>query len=212
MITIFDKPLSKFGSLAWALLLAFATSGCETTGVQPPPPPPALTVPGGTNTASSPDLLQPGYKITITFSETPSPPPAHEETIREDGKITPPLVGTVMAAGKKAGELQEELHKLYVPGYFKRLTVTVKTESRFFTVDGEVRAPSLQAYIGEMTVTKGIASAGGFTDFAKKNKVHVIRAGQEKPIIVDCNEARANPKLDIPIYPGDRIWVPRRYF
>lgn len=207
---------SVLGKLRNALLilpLAWLVAGCESTQ------PPATTRPtgstpapqaGGTNENRSPDLLSPGNKITITFSETSSPPPPHEETIREDGRISPPHVGDVVAAGKTAGELQQELHKLYVPTYFKRLTVTVKTEQRFFTVTGEVRTPSLQPYMGEMTVLKGVAAAGGFTDFAKKSKVVVFRTGKAKGIPVDCAKAQNDPSFDIPIYPGDLIRVPRR--
>jgi polysaccharide export outer membrane protein len=193
------------------LLSVLVLSGCETVETTPPPPPSGLIPQGGKSAESSPDLIRSGNKVTITFSETATPPPPHEETVREDGKITPPLIGSVVAAGKLAGELQDELHKLYVPSFYKRLTVTVRTDNRFYSVDGEVRTPSLQPYVGEMTLLKGIASAGGFTDFAKKWKVHVIRPGRDKPIVVDCDRAQRDPKLDIPIFPQDRIWVPRRY-
>lgn len=211
-MTFANSMAIRFRSIAWIFLSALVFSGCETMDPAPPPPPPGLAPQATGPSESSPDLLRPGNKITITFSETSTPPPPHEETVREDGKITPPLIGSVMAAGKRAGQLQEELHDLYVPSFYKRLTVTVKTDARFFSVDGEIRTPSLQPYMGEMTLLKGIASAGGFTDFAKKSKVYVIRPGRDKPIIVDCEKAQKDPKLDIPIYPQDRIWVQRRYW
>ncbi len=202
-----------FSNAVWGgllvLLVVAAGSGCVSSDPVPPPPQPGVTGPG-VESPTYTDKLSPGNKITINFSETSNPPLPHEETIREDGMITPPLVGAVKATGKSTGELQSELLALYVPKYFKRLTVTVTSEARFFTVDGEVRAAGLQTYIGEMTALKGISSAGGFTDFAKKSKVHVIRPGRDKPIIVDCDKGQRDPKYDIPIYPGDRIYVPRR--
>lgn len=157
----------------------------------------------------SPDLLRAGDKISINYADIPSPPEPHEETIREDGSITPPLIGRVMAAGKTAGTLQQEIYNLYVPKYFRRLTVTVKTESRFYSVSGQVKNPSLQPYIGEMTVLKAIASAGDFTDFANKRNVELTRANMEK-FVIDCERAQRDPKLDLPVYPGDKILVHRR--
>ncbi|MCX8108287.1 MAG: SLBB domain-containing protein, partial [Verrucomicrobiae bacterium] len=65
-------------------------------------------------------------------------------------------------------------------------------------------------YTGEMTVLKAISTAGGFTEFAKRNRVEVTRASGGKPVVVDCVKALKNPRLDIPIYPGDRIFVHKR--
>src|ERR1041385_2418759 len=64
----------------------------------------------GPSTSERPDLIQPGVKLTVTFSGTPNPPPKHEEKVREDGNINPPYLGrSVKAAGKTVGQLQEEL-------------------------------------------------------------------------------------------------------
>jgi len=62
-------------------------------------------------------------------------------------------------------QLQDEIVAIYVPKYFQRMTVSIKTDDRFFSVLGEVRNPSRQQYVGQMTVLKAIASAGGFTEF-----------------------------------------------
>src|SRR5438093_893581 len=106
-----------------------ATNVTEGTPVSVPP----NAAPGGRAKRDSTDVLRPGYKVTITFSGVTPLPPKHEEKIREDGYISPPLLGgPVMASGKTIGKLQEDLQDLYVPHYFKTLTVTVTTEDRFF--------------------------------------------------------------------------------
>lgn len=70
--------------------------------------------------------------------------------------------------------------------------------------------PSRHPYLGEMTLLKAIASAGDFTDFANKKKVEITRANGQK-LRVNCVKAQANPdKFDVPIYPEDAIFVPRR--
>jgi polysaccharide export outer membrane protein len=148
----------------------------------------------------------------IIYSGHADVPRPHEELIREDGTISPPLLGKpVQAAGKKVGELQDELLKLYVPDFFKTLTITVKYEERYFFVGGQVRNPRQYPYLSQMTVLKAIQAAGDFTDFAKRTDVRITRSNG-KTEIVNCKKAQNNSKLDLPIYPGDRIWVPQRVF
>jgi len=125
--------------------------------------------------------------------------------------ITLPLIGSIQAAGKTIGQLQQEITERYVPKYYKRLNVTIASEMRFFVVIGEVRKEDRHQFAGEMTVLKAIAAAGGFTDFAKRTKVQVTRANGKK-ITVDCNKAQKDPSVDVAIYPDDKIYVPRRLF
>ena len=214
-------------SLLTAVALALAVlTGCSTPndGFQNAPPsaagtnsaavttPVSVPAPGpNSNSIPGPDILYPGYKITIIFSGIPNPPPKHEEKIRDDGYITPPYLGRpVMAAGKTVGQLQDELQKAYVPDYFARaLTVTVKTEDLFFFVTGEVKSPGQKPYLSAMTVLSAIQAAGGFTEFASKRNVQIIRVGNQIET-VNCDRAIKNPKLDKPIFPGDKVFVKSR--
>jgi len=72
-----------------------------------------------------------------------------------------------------------------------------------------VRNPGRQVYIGATTVLKAIQSAGDFDDFAAKTRVEVTRTDGTF-IKVNCIKAAKDPKLDLPIYPGDKINVPMR--
>ena len=116
--------------------------------------------------------------------------------------------GSRARAGKSDGELQKELQEQY-DKYYKTLVVTVVALQRFYYVGGEVKRPGAQPYLGETSVTKAIQSAGDFTDFAKKTSVRVIRADGTS-LKVNFNKAIDEPSLDPPIYPGDKIHVPRR--
>jgi polysaccharide export outer membrane protein len=91
------------------------------------------------------------------------------------------------------------------------MTVSVlpKSDTQFYFVDGEVRLPNRQVYLSRTTVLKAIASAGGFTDFANKGKVTLTRV-DGRTVIVNCKRAIKDPTLDLEIFPGDKIWVPRR--
>ncbi|MEJ0091120.1 MAG: polysaccharide biosynthesis/export family protein [Limisphaerales bacterium] len=151
-----------------------------------------------------------GETVNITFSEIPDPIPPHEEQIKEDGTITLPLIQSVQAAGKTAGELQTQIHDLYVPKFYVRLNVVVKPGDLIYYVRGEVKQPGRQLYVGETTVTKAITSASDFTDFAS-HKVSLIRANGQI-IKVNVDKALEDPALDPKIYPGDQIVVRRRIF
>ncbi len=190
--------------------IVLVTAGCETTRPQPVNPG------GGTSdvplSVNSTDSLEPGNQITITFSGLSTVPIPYGCRIREDGTISPPyLKHPVTAAGKTVGELERELEQAYVPDIYKTINVTIKTADRFFYVGGEVRQPSRQIFIGRITVTQAIQSAGDFTDFADQREVRVIRANG-KVDIVDCKAALDDPTKDLPVYPGDNIVVERRLF
>ena len=92
----------------------------------------------------------------------------------------------------------------------RALTVTLTREELWFYVGGEVRNPNRYIYSGELTVLKAIQTAGGFTEYAKRSKVQVTRANGRKEKPVDCGKALKNPKLDLPIFPGDQVHVDRR--
>ena len=155
-------------------------------------------------------VLRVGDMTTITFADLPSPGmPKHEERIREDGKITLPFNITVQAAGKTAGQLQEDIRKEYVPKYYNYLTVTVKAEERFYYVGGEVKIAGRIQYLGDMTVLRAIDTAGGFTDFANRKNIELIRATGEK-IAINWFKAVKDPNKDMAVYANDRVLVHKR--
>jgi protein involved in polysaccharide export with SLBB domain len=163
------------------------------------------------------DLPAPGTRfhvgdlVTISFISALGDAtimPVHAERVHEDGIITLSLIGPITAVGKTTGELQSEIHDRYVPKYYPDLTVTVAGEATFFYVDGEVVARGQKEYPGQMTVVKAISAAGGFTDFAKKSKVRLTREGHSE--IINVDKAIKDPKYDVAVYPGDKIYVYRR--
>jgi len=197
---------------AWLLCGCAGTGSSGQTGASRygAPVTASQAAPADHAVAPSRDSIRVGDRVLVRLTDIPNPPDMIDQRVREDGTITLLLGVQVQAAGKKAGELETDIYNAYVPKFYKGLTVTVKTEERVFYVDGEVRKPDRYIYAGELTVLKAISTAGGFTDFAKKGKVEVTRVSGGKPIVVDCVKAMRNSKLDIPIYPGDRIFVHKR--
>jgi protein involved in polysaccharide export with SLBB domain len=188
------------------LLVAFLVTSCATLDTLP-----HAEQGAGADPRSTSGVLQVGELVKIDFSGPAAPPTAVEQHIQNDGTIELYLIGSVIAAGKTAGELQQEVRELYVPRYYRHLNVTVKASDRFYFVGGEVKLPNRQLYLGPITVTGAIKSSGDFTDFANKRRVKLIRAdGTMREI--DAVKAQQNPELDLPVYPGDRIDVPSRLF
>lgn len=193
--------------LALVFLAGILFGGCASTAptetATPAAIPPTNHVAGGTA------VLRPNDLVSIAFSGVG--PKNFDARIKEDGTLLPPIIdkdGPVPAAGLTSAELETDLQKRYAK-YFKNLTVTVLTEGRFFFVDGEVRSPSRFPYSGELKLTQAIAVAQGFTDFARKGEILLTRANGEK-FVIDYKKALKKPALDLPVYPGDHILVPRR--
>jgi len=197
-----------FAAVGCAFLAGLLFTGCHTAEPGFAEFPNAAGVPASARDAVR---FQVGEEVTVTFSGLPPTEPImpHLEQIKEDGTITLPLVGAVAAAGKTPGELQKAIQDKYVPKFYVRATITVKSTALVYYVGGEVRSPGRQEYLGETTVTKAIQSAGDFTDFASRKKVRLTRA-YGKTITVNCIKALADSSKDPQVFPGDKITVPRR--
>lgn len=209
------KSLTRGLAICGLALAGILLNGCASPddnpmfSDQPTPPPPAIVIaPVANQSASNPEVAKfhVGDTVTVALSGLPDPIEPHTEPIMDDGTITMPDIGKVQAAGRTAGELQNEIHDRYVPDYYKHITVTVSTGDRVYYVRGEVKNPGRQLYVGETTVTKAITSAGDFTDFANHRNVVLIRANGQQ-IKVNCNKVLSGEETDPPVYPGDQIVV-----
>jgi protein involved in polysaccharide export with SLBB domain len=168
----------------------------------------ALTAEGDAN-----EVLQPNDPIKVNFSDLPTPQPPFEDRIKADGTITLIQNETFLAAGKTRRQLEEEIRARYVPRKYMVMTVSVirQVATQFYYVYGDVKVPGRQLYIERgLTVLKAISSCGDFTEFAKKTKVTLTREDGRK-FTINCKKAIKDPKLDLPVYPGDKIFVPRKW-
>lgn len=201
---------SSLVALVGLVLVGGLVAGCQTAGnegIHFTSVPGDEVAPAGAP-SDSPRIAK-GDMVKVAFSGTEKEIKPHEERVKEDGTITLPLIGAVKAEGKTTGELQKEIHDRYVPEYYTRLTVTFSTDQQLYYVQGQVRTPGRQQYIGQTTVLKAIASAGDFTDFADRERVVLTRADGSR-LIVDCEKAAKDSAYDLPVFPGDKIEVKQR--
>jgi protein involved in polysaccharide export with SLBB domain len=184
-------------------MLAAMLAGCFTDSPPPKPTPPH---------DPTQDPLRNGDRIKVELSGIPDNMPAQEQDIKEDGSINLPYVGRLIAADKSPSKLEQEITTNYVPRYFTHITVTVTPMARFFFVGGQVNnnASGRILYTGPITVMGAIQAAGDFTPFAKKSHVQITRSNGTIEY-VNCVKALKHPEQDLPVYPGERIFVDRRF-
>lgn len=125
--------------------------------------------------------------------------------ISGEGSLSFPLVGQIGAKGLTARELEVAVVDALKPDYLKNPSVNVEILTyRPFYILGEVNSPGSYAYVSGMKVINAVALGGGYTYRAKQNKVLIDRAGDES------RRVEASPET--PVYPGDIIRVPERFF
>ncbi len=81
-------------------------------------------------------------------------------------------------------------------------------------VNGEVKSPGPFPYSRDMTLLRAITRAGGFTDWANKGKVDILRenGGKTKVIHVDAGDVERGKIPDVPLLPNDQVVVRERKF
>lgn len=142
--------------------------------------------------------------------------------VRPDGKITMPLIGDVMAAGKGPEELastiKNQLSK-YVRDPNVAVILTELRSQEFLSrvrVTGAVFKSLSIPYRQGMTVLDAVLEGGGVTEFSAPNRTKLHRKEGAK---VAVYEIRLKDIMDdgvlqtnLLLRPGDIITVPERYF
>ena len=100
--------------------------------------------------------------------------------VRPDGMISMPLIGEITAGGLTANQLASQIASRLKE--FKErpaVTVSVKEVNSYYVyVLGEVGKPGKYQLKSHATVLQAVAVANGFTVYAKKNKMKVLRQMQ----------------------------------
>ena len=97
--------------------------------------------------------------------------------IRPDGMVSMPIVGDVRAAGLTASALAKQLNTQLAP-FVPNVNVSVhvkEVNSYHIYVLGEVAKPGKYQVKSYTTLLQALSMAGGFTEYAKKGKLQVVR-------------------------------------
>jgi polysaccharide export outer membrane protein len=137
--------------------------------------------------------------------------------VRPDGKVTLPLVGEVVAAGKTTDKLKAEIAAALV-AYIKedpQVSVTVVDVNSYqIVVLGNVGRPGVFPLKRYVTVSEAIALSGGLGRYAQDELI-IIRTWNRKgqpPLRIPIHFSRIAkgeaPEQDIALYSGDTVYVP----
>jgi protein involved in polysaccharide export with SLBB domain len=158
------------------------------------------------------------FRIIEDEEESPRP-----LIVADSGELEVPYIGRFPAVNKSCKKLARELKAELEKEYYYQATVILAVDQMSrgrgkVAVLGAVRIPGPQEIPRDedLTVSKAIVHAGGFTDFADRRNVEVRRksptAGSDLIIKVDVKEIldKGNSAEDLTLQPDDIVYVPER--
>jgi polysaccharide export outer membrane protein len=193
---------------AATFVLLVLLAACATNGSGPTPDA------AGKNpvipSAGSASDLRPGDSLTIAILGVPDPS-TNAVQIDDQGLVSLPFIGAVKASGLTTGKLTQSIRTAYVEKkFYTSVDISVSVTERYVYVGGEVVKPGRIVWTPDLTTSKAVQAAGGFTLYAKKTGVGVVR--NQVLYNVDVKLAQRDPAQDPRLDPGDSVEVPRSAF
>lgn len=137
--------------------------------------------------------------------------------VSSTGNITLPLLGSLDVAGLTARETEIKIEQLFMErGYIREPHVSVFVEeykSKQVSVIGAVNTPGTYELLGRQTLLEALALSEGLAPDAGRSAyiTRITNDGQRQSFVVDVDSliVNSNPELNIPIEPGDIIYIPK---
>jgi polysaccharide export outer membrane protein len=194
---------------------------------------------GALRTIDSPDPLTDGGMRTISAGQTMAVPATIAKdyrlaandlldvevldaenlrrTVRVNaaGAISLPLIGPVSVGGLTSQEAEERIAARYAEKYLQNPQVSIfikEFTTERITVEGAVARPGIFPLVGQMTLLRALAVAGGFGSIANTSQVMIYRTNDQKvreSLTFDVEKIRAG-KADDPAIKGDDLIVVQR--
>ena len=193
--------------------LAFAQEPPQNTAKATPSAPASPGNPREARIVAADGDYRIGTEDVLDISVWKAPELSRTVPVRPDGKVSLPLINDIQAAGLTPSALREELAKRlseYVPS--PEVAVIVReVHSAKVSVIGSVRNPGRYELKSAATVLELIALAQGFTDFANRDRIVVLRQTGGAPTRIPFNYrkiADGSEQDNFFVQPGDIIVVP----
>jgi polysaccharide export outer membrane protein len=153
-------------------------------------------------------VAEDGLQITVWKNDALS----RSVVVRPDGKVSLPLLNDVQAAGLTANELKASLEKKFAEFVPSPEVFITLTAIRGFDVNilGEGAKTGRYTLKRPTTLVELIAMAGGFTQFAAKTRITILRkeGNETHRIPYDYNRVIRGDAMDVLLKPDDIIIVP----
>lgn len=198
---------------ACTLLVALAVAAASVPAAETP-----AVIPATAATVGPDYRIGPADKLQIYVWQNPDL--SVTVPVRQDGKVSTPLVEDMLAAGKTASQLARDIEKVLAE-YVRSPKVNVfvlEAVSALSQVEvtGQVKAPKALPYHEGMTVLDAVLAVGGLTDFAAGNRAKVVRIvdGKQQEIRVRLGKLLDGGDMtqNIPLRAGDVLLVPESRF
>ena len=207
-------PLMLVVAMMWPAVAAYAQfQGSAPTRADSPNPEnkglveraPTEALPG------SPIVLHPGDGINVSVYGVSDYRIAAR--IAGDGNVGLPLIGSTHISGLTVEQAQKVVAQKLIDRQMMIspdvLISVVDSNVDIIGVMGEVNAPKAIPAFAPMSLFDALSAAGGLKADAS-HSISILRNGVNEPLLVVLNSNPANAvDQNIPLYPGDRVIVPR---
>ncbi|MCL2779527.1 MAG: polysaccharide export protein [Polyangiaceae bacterium] len=202
---MWTRSVALFASIGTFTLATFAfAGGCSSTG----PYVWAASLPQQ-STSSTDVIIAEGDILNVrVFGQDPL---SGREKVRSDGKISMPVIGEVLARGKRPAQLSSEI-KERLKDIVVAPSVSVGIEQGVelkVSVVGEVRNSGIFQLDPGANVLHALAAAGGLNDYADTDKIFVIRKSLAQRVRFRYSDLQsADPRsIKFTLQPGDVVLV-----
>ena len=200
-------------SLVFSILLAASLIVVGQTCAQENPSHPSTPA-----KQAEPATVEGSYKIgkgdVLEIHVWKEPDLSKETFVRMDGMMSLPLLNDVQASGRTPMQLKEDIEKR-LKEFVEETTVTVIVKvptSQKYYILGEIGRTGEYDLLKELTILQAFARAGGFTEWAAKTKIILLRIenGKEKIITINYKDIIKGKDFsqNVPLKANDTIIVP----
>jgi len=131
--------------------------------------------------------------------------------VRPDGMISIPILGEISVSGLTVAQLQQTIVTKLTDAVMFDPIVNIqvpKVNSKTFYIEGEVQHQGEFPLQKNLTVLDALTGAGGFREFARRNRIYILRGTQRFKFDYNQVSQGRHMEQNIPVLNGDHIIVP----
>lgn len=135
--------------------------------------------------------------------------------INASGVISLPLIGPVPVLGQTAQQAEQMIAARYAERYLQDPQVSIFVKeftTQRITIEGAVLKPGIYPVVGQLSLLRALALAGGYAQYAELREIMLYRTtpdGQRLAMSFDLEKVRAGEQPDPEVLADDIVVVKR---
>lgn len=184
-----------------------AVNPATPAGLTEPQPLPSLAAVGADYKLAPNDLLE--------FDIYGVPNMRRDVRINASGVISLPLIGPVPVVGLTGQQAEQLIAARYAEKYLQDPQVSIFVKeftTQRITIEGAVLRPGIYPVMGQLSLLRALALAGGYAQYAELREIMLYRTtpdGQRVAMSYDLEKVRSGEQMDPDILPDDIVVVKR---